>query len=387
MEDALLTPESFSILSGAGLIDTTADAPIYVHTTSQIEVEKENTIVLPQPACWNRYNDNDEYYHKAADIFIMTMKDGEIAAEPCVPAKVEADHMTITCYSHAGKIEKGDIVLVDYYVKRTGGASTIEITADKFGGNYYLEADTLFRRESDGVDMPAEFIIPNCKVQSNFTFSMASSGDPSTFTFTMDAFPDYTKFDQTHKVLAAIQVISDADATLDEVRDICQAGDAKAIELVGASGADSKNKDKVSFTYDNDSTEMNTKITAVGLDAEKDYNQTTFGKDPGVNVIQMNFKLPLEEGKTYRVKHYNPVFAKFQDQEGVKREGDQWLKDKTYTKEEFQAEPKDTLEVLVSELRGPISISVFEVGEKGASAKLVKTIDIRNQVYFKEDAE
>jgi hypothetical protein len=38
---------------------------------------------------------------------------------------------------------------------------------------------------------------------------MASSGDPSTFTFTMDAFPDYTRFDNTKKVLAAIQIISD----------------------------------------------------------------------------------------------------------------------------------------------------------------------------------
>ena len=59
----------------------------------------------------------------------------------------------------------------------------IQITADKFGGNYYLEASTLFR-DQNGVDMPAEFIIPNCKIQSNFTFTMASSGDPSTFTFT-----------------------------------------------------------------------------------------------------------------------------------------------------------------------------------------------------------
>jgi hypothetical protein len=63
--------------------------------------------------------------------------------------------------------------------------------------------------------MPAEFIIPNCKIQSNFTFTMASSGDPSTFTFTMDAFPDYTRFDRSKKVLAAIQVIGSAyDAEL-----------------------------------------------------------------------------------------------------------------------------------------------------------------------------
>ena len=57
--------------------------------------------------------------------------------------------------------------------------------------------------------MPAEFIIPNCKIQSNFTFTMASSGDPSSFTFTMDAFPDYTRFNKEKKVLAAIQIISE----------------------------------------------------------------------------------------------------------------------------------------------------------------------------------
>ena len=88
-------------------------------------------------------------------------------------------------------------------------AKQIEITPDKFGGNYYLEASTLFR-DQNGVDMPAEFIIPNCKIQSNFTFTMASSGDPSSFTFTMDAFPDYTRFDHSKKVLAAIQIIEEA---------------------------------------------------------------------------------------------------------------------------------------------------------------------------------
>ena len=41
---------------------------------------------------------------------------------------------------------------------------------------------------------------------------MASSGDPSTFTFTMDAFPDYTRWDKTKKVYAAIQVLEFSDS-------------------------------------------------------------------------------------------------------------------------------------------------------------------------------
>ena len=36
---------------------------------------------------------------------------------------------------------------------------------------------------------------------------MANSGDPSTFTFTIDAFPAYTKFNKSKKVMAALQII------------------------------------------------------------------------------------------------------------------------------------------------------------------------------------
>ena len=173
-------------------------------------------------------------------------ENGEIVSEPYIASEVEADFSkvdggyTIKLYESesTAKSDKktrwnkkvsevdnkrkndftnfsnGDVVLVDYYVKKDSGAFQIDITPDKFGGNFYLEASTLFRA-TNGVDMPAEFIIPNCKIQSNFTFTMASSGDPSTFTFTMDAFPDYTRWDRTKKVYAAIQVIEESDTLSD----------------------------------------------------------------------------------------------------------------------------------------------------------------------------
>lgn len=111
-------------------------------------------------------------------------------------------------------------VLLDYYIEKVSKVKQIEITAESFGGNFYLEASTLFRTQ-DGVDLPAEFIIPNCKIQSNFTFSMAATGDPSTFTFTLDAFPGTTRFNPAKKVLAAIQIIEDAvDSSLYRTRTI-----------------------------------------------------------------------------------------------------------------------------------------------------------------------
>ena len=74
----------------------------------------------------------------------------------------------------------GKTLRVDCYVQKTGGATEITIDAENFAGNYYVEASTLFRDEHTAKDMPAEIVLPNVKIQSNFTFSMANSGDPST---------------------------------------------------------------------------------------------------------------------------------------------------------------------------------------------------------------
>ena len=273
MEDALISPEGFMILTGAGLIDAT-DKPVYQHVTetidrSRIEMSEDGkklfVNVTELPYMPKQMGDNYAY--------VMLVKNGDIISEPLIPVHhpekvnnakfvpsegtiadlsveapvvADAEHgywIMITTDEVAfnnddqvygdltfggpetsvmhGKYKVNteiatllsqkqfDSVIVDYYVEHTGNAQQIEITADKFGGNYYLEASTLFR-DQNGVDMPAEFIIPNCKVQSNFTFTMASSGDPSSFTFTMDAFPDYTRFDKSKKVLAAIQIIKKA---------------------------------------------------------------------------------------------------------------------------------------------------------------------------------
>ena len=98
------------------------------------------------------------------------------------------------------------LAIADYYTPiYNKTVKQLTIDPDKFGGNFYLEADTLFR-DTYGADHAATFIIPNCKVQSNFTMTMASSGDPSTFNFVLDAFPGYTRFDPSKKVLAALQI-------------------------------------------------------------------------------------------------------------------------------------------------------------------------------------
>ena len=204
MEDALISPLGFSILSGAGIVEATSSKTINVHMTSKVEgtiVGGSVTIDLSEAI-----PSNGKLLAEEENVYGFILDNSGNISERLKNKSVSGNTVTFSeVNTEAGKV----IILVDYYVAMSSGVQQLEVTPDKFAGSYYLEASTLFRRQEDGVDMPAQFVIPNVKIQSAFNFSMASTGDPSTFTFTMDAFPDYTKFDKTKKVLFALQIVED----------------------------------------------------------------------------------------------------------------------------------------------------------------------------------
>jgi hypothetical protein len=118
----------------------------------------------------------------------------------------------------AETVADGTVVVVDFYLAMTNSITTVEIGPEDFGGFYYVEAQTLFRDEATGKDMAASLTFPKVKIQSGFTFTMAASGDPSTFTFTMDAFPGYALCKADKKTMCDIQIISataEEDAEID----------------------------------------------------------------------------------------------------------------------------------------------------------------------------
>ena len=96
--------------------------------------------------------------------------------------------------------------LVDCYATTDMPVTTLTVDAENFGGTFYIEADTLFRDEGTGKDFPATFIIPKGKIQGNFTFNMAATGDPSTFDFTIDCTLGKVR-GESDKVLYAIDII------------------------------------------------------------------------------------------------------------------------------------------------------------------------------------
>lgn len=202
VEDALLSPIGFAILSGAGLMDATEKNPIHAHVSSMTHVGTDGALDLVKADILSE----NEVVDAKSPVFVMQMKDGSMVGK--LDATLGDDNKSLAI---TGLDDDSDI-FVDFYVLRESAATELTIDMENFAGYYYVEASTLFRRQSNGQDLPAELIFPNVKVQSNFTFNMASTGDPSTFTFTMDAMPGYTRFDRSKKVLCAIQIMDDAAA-------------------------------------------------------------------------------------------------------------------------------------------------------------------------------
>lgn len=211
VEDALLSPIGMAILSGAGLWSyNTGDEKgeyVHVHTMSAAQVVN-GTIDLTNALT---AADGTVYEICAeAPIFVMeTEGDGSLTGTIVSVTGVTDYKSKKKNALSVATSENGKTVMVDYYMLQPGqNVQEIQIDAEKFAGYFYVEAETLFRRQEDGVDMPANLTFPNVKIQSNFSFSMSATGDPSTFTFTMDAMPGYTYFNKQKKVLCAIQIIN-----------------------------------------------------------------------------------------------------------------------------------------------------------------------------------
>lgn len=219
VEQALLSPISFAMLSGAGLIKAASNSTdtVHFHQTTSTVTDADGKIDLHNALL------EDEIIDSSAPVYVLNMENGDLTGDfldgysvanvtnPAGGSPFTSQGLSTSKTGTDLNPYKNKPVLVDYYVvKKANKVSELQINAEDFAGYYYVEADTLFRRQIDGKDLPANITLPNVKIQSNFTFSMASTGDPSTFTFTMDAFPGYTYFDKTKKVLCAIQIADDS---------------------------------------------------------------------------------------------------------------------------------------------------------------------------------
>ena len=231
--DALLSPIGFAILSGAGIFkrgngkdagkETAQNEDlVHFHMTSGATLNMLSASTAGNTAKIDLRDAIAEFGSLAsvcvddAPVYVMETED-----DGSLTGNIFTGKITTASTAKSGVVEFSDIkdangnlvttdksVMVDYYIDLPGRhVYEADITPDTFGGNYYVEADTLFRDQYTGKDLPANLTFPNVRLQSNFTMTFAGTGDPSTFDFTMDAFPGFTYFDHKKKVLAVLQVV------------------------------------------------------------------------------------------------------------------------------------------------------------------------------------
>ena len=231
--DALLSPISFSMLSGAGVLNPTNGTKA-VHLTVDGEINAAGTAIVVNKNNVNGYSlvpsasgaSSDTYkglhpygmildsQGQVVDYLGITEIDVNGSALETAQDGDSSD-WTIPLASTVKTSFKGAPVRVDCYATTTSPVTTLTVDAENFGGTFYIEAETLFRDEATGHDFPATFIIPKGKISGNFTFNMASSGDPSTFDFQIDCTVGQLRTDKTSagRVLYAIDIIDNISSS------------------------------------------------------------------------------------------------------------------------------------------------------------------------------
>ena len=232
--DALMSPMGLTVLTGAGLINPTVDKPVHVHCTLNKALLDGKAIVELEDLIEETGLDTATSFQicTLSDVQPFATKlDGsgagidwysnvtlEGATEGAEFVEVKEGKPAVFAINDDGGNAASGTVQLDFYLLMNNSAAVTEVQIEpsSFGGYFYVEAQTLFRREDSGKDMAAEIIIPKAKVQSAFTFTMAASGDPSTFDFVMDAMPGYTRFDHTKKQMCVIQMLGTDKVDSDE---------------------------------------------------------------------------------------------------------------------------------------------------------------------------
>ena len=220
--DALMSPLGLAVLTGAGLAEE-ADVK-HIHVTYDVAINGEGNGVITAEKLAAELglpkNSTIEVCNDAELKPYATILDGNGAivgwADDVALSGTNSTTLNNIIEVASEKplnvksiLGAGKTIKLDFYVRMTTGATEITVAPDDFGGYFYVEADTLYRNQ-DGKDMAATITFPKVKIQSGFTLTMAPNGDPSTFDFVMDAFPAYTYFDQTKKVVCDITIVSGA---------------------------------------------------------------------------------------------------------------------------------------------------------------------------------
>lgn len=175
LQDALFTTQVLAMMVGNGL--ATASQNIYTRDALTVATNAASLNYTPvvTGALISVYKLNADNTHGAELTYTSSA--------------VSAGKYTITgklLGFFAGDLANGSKVVAYYQNATDVTASKISVTSDKFSGTYKVVLDCLVRDAVTQADYAAQVIIYNAKMDNNWNFSMASTGDPSAFDINLE---------------------------------------------------------------------------------------------------------------------------------------------------------------------------------------------------------
>lgn len=183
VEDALLSPKSFELVSGV-----------------RAEVASKE-IQIRQNHEWG-VDDDGEAYDKGDDYPLTASATGavELAFTPVEAVAniicYEADDDCGTPIALTGATLSGKTLTLEalagkelvfyYHFESADETQSFTVDANTFAGTYRMVGDTIVRNQATGKDEKFQVVIPNLKWASTLTFNLTADGDPSTQSFECD---------------------------------------------------------------------------------------------------------------------------------------------------------------------------------------------------------
>lgn len=169
LEDALFSPASLEVMMGADLVEATSTKKIETQFTEDVKTNAEGKATLKMAP--------------KAGSKVYTLING-------VYAEVDADNIDGKVITLAAVTSQKIKVFYTVELTDTQAGYAIEISANKFGGNYKIVGDTLVKNKETLKDEAFQFIIGKAKINADVTFEMSADGDPATFSMPITVMKD-----------------------------------------------------------------------------------------------------------------------------------------------------------------------------------------------------
>lgn len=175
VEDALLSPKSFELVSGIAVTTAAQNLPMRQSTEYGEDGKSKGDLYPLKVGTGGKVT--LAYAPVGGKEKVYVYKADDDCGTALTVSNVTTKEVTLT-----GATE-GDAVIAYYDFASPATTQTFTIDSSTFAGTYKLVGDTVVRNKDTGKDEPFKVIIPNIKWSSAFSFNFAAEGDPSTQSF------------------------------------------------------------------------------------------------------------------------------------------------------------------------------------------------------------